>query len=172
MGDINVANQIAKPSAPSAGFRRIYPKAGGWYDLDENDVETLLTSPVFGRDQDSLESLGETTTTSTTDVIKLSFNPSGGPFTGTYRLAWVCEISDGTASRGVVATVNRTDAPLLLGESIHQPSSADEFISFSGVRSIVLSGVFPTFEMVFKRLAGSSHTAKIRNARFEWWRLS
>lgn len=32
------------PSPPEAGFRSLYPKADGWYDLDEAGVETRLGS--------------------------------------------------------------------------------------------------------------------------------
>jgi hypothetical protein len=36
--------EISKPSNPDAGYRRIYPKTDGWYDLDDEGVETLLGS--------------------------------------------------------------------------------------------------------------------------------
>ena len=42
MGDLTVQNQASTPSTPSAGHRRLYPKAAGWFDLDDAGVETLL----------------------------------------------------------------------------------------------------------------------------------
>lgn len=37
-----VGTEIATPSTPSAGLRKIYPKTDGWYDLDDGGVETKL----------------------------------------------------------------------------------------------------------------------------------
>jgi len=44
MGDITVENQATAPSNPSAGNRRIYPKAAGWFDLDEFGTETQFAA--------------------------------------------------------------------------------------------------------------------------------
>jgi hypothetical protein len=36
--------EISTPSNPASGYRRIYPKTDGWYDLDDGGNETLLGS--------------------------------------------------------------------------------------------------------------------------------
>lgn len=44
---IQIAEQGSNPSTPSAGNRAIFPKADGWYDLDDAGVATLLGGGSF-----------------------------------------------------------------------------------------------------------------------------
>jgi hypothetical protein len=39
--------EISKPSTPDSGYRRFYPKSGGWYDLSSAGIETKIGDDVL-----------------------------------------------------------------------------------------------------------------------------
>ncbi len=63
MGIYITDEEGVKPEKPNAGERSLYPKADGWYELDDQNIETALTQPIFGRNNEL--SLSENYTMST-----------------------------------------------------------------------------------------------------------
>ena len=50
MGKLTVTEENAKPQTPSPGNRSLYPKADGWYELNDQGTERLVFAlPVFGQ---------------------------------------------------------------------------------------------------------------------------
>lgn len=41
-GRLNLSENSTTPATPDSGYRKLYPKSDGWYDLDDAGVETAL----------------------------------------------------------------------------------------------------------------------------------
>jgi hypothetical protein len=108
------APEQSTPSTPASGFRLLYPKSTGWYDLDSAGVERLLTYSV----EVYPFSLGGTLTVRTgTHKAYLA---------GNYTFE-TCYISVGTAPTGaaVIVDVNKN------GTTIYSTQSARPTIAVS-----------------------------------------
>jgi len=98
-------------------------------------------------------------------VTKLSFSP-GGPFTGTYRLAWYSEFNHSASNDSTDVRTLRTDVVTTIAESGERPSDSTTWNVFSGHQYITFTAESPTFEIQF-RTNNAANTAFIRRARIE-----
>jgi hypothetical protein len=64
MGKLTVSELGVKPLAPSSGNRSLYPKADGWYDLDDQGIESSVSmNNVYGSEYLGESSVGGDTNT-------------------------------------------------------------------------------------------------------------
>lgn len=124
---------------------------------------------VFGSDPQLEVSEGTSTTTSSTMQDKVTLTTPA--LTGTYRVAFFCEIMIGTANaRHQCRLYNVTDAAELCFDDT-RPSLASMYAARSGFQYVTFAGAAKTFKVQFAR-QNNSATVTIRRARIEFWRIS
>ena len=122
----------------------------------------------FGKDADDVESLGESSTTSSSFQDKLVLTVSG--FTGRGRIGWSAIISnDGDTS--VYRVRNTTDNNTLWETAEKIGNANDVEREISGFAYVDFAGSAKTFKLQFRDEDGG-HTAKIKTARMDYWRVS
>jgi len=128
MGLYQTDEETIKPNTPNSGERLLYPKVDGWYDLDDNDIETKLTQPIFGRNIDLSVFENYTMTTSGTswDTYAGLQIPIGKA--GTYLVIANSIIRMSGASRDAWMRLskNGTTVDLEMKEELKDPSSAQQ----------------------------------------------
>jgi hypothetical protein len=126
---------------------------------------------VFGSERQDEESLSESTTTQETYQEKLRLETPSVP-AGTYRIGVSCwYYATGTTSR-IHIQVERDDTEQILhmhSKTSYANSSTRD--RFSGFANVVLGAGVHTFDLDYKREAGSA-TVGIGEARLEIWRVS
>lgn len=126
-------------------------------------------SPVFGSAPQLEVSEGTSTTTSSTMQDKVTLTTPA--LTGTYRVAFFCEIMIGTANaRHQCQLYNVTDAAELCFDDA-RPSLASMYAARSGFQYVTFAGAAKTFKVQFAS-QNNSATVTIRRARIEFWRIS
>jgi hypothetical protein len=122
---------------------------------------------------DQNASNGTSLSTGTTAFqVKLPFAPTGGPFTGTYRLGWRSEFSHTPAGGDTECQAVRTDVgPTTLGYAEEEAEDGDDWNSFSGFIYVVLAAESPTFELQY-RTVQALQNALIRRTRFEFFEVA
>jgi hypothetical protein len=126
------------------------------------------TVGVFGRDRQSVESLGTSTTTSSSYQTKVSLTTP--VLTGTYRVAWFALVySDGDLGR--VRLQNVTDGLDVGYWQRHKSSDADVIQAVGGFANVVFAGAAKTFSIQWRDESGGN-TQGIREARIEFWRVA
>lgn len=152
------APEQSLPSTPATGFRLLYAKSTGWYDLDSAGVERLLTYSV--------------------EAYPFSIAGALTVRTGTHRLYLegnytfeTCRASVGTAPTGatVIVDVNKN------GTTIYSTQSARPAIAISGFSANGNSPAITTFatgdyitvdiDQIGSTVAGSDLTVLIRLRR-------
>ena len=106
MGKITTSEEGVTPNTPSVGRRTLYPKSDGWYELDDQGVETkLYTSSVFG--QDFLEASRSTSETNGDAVFDtyLSVTQTHSTIGAKYRIGVTVAWGMNTGSRNIQVAV-------------------------------------------------------------------
>jgi hypothetical protein len=142
--------------------------------LTDTDWIQIFPVPISGTfvltDRAQAEGTSIATGTSAFQV-KLSFTPTGGAFTGTFRLGWRSEFSHTPAGGDTECQVVRTDGgPTTLGFAEEQAEDGDDWNDFAGFIYIVLTAESPVFEMQF-RTVQALQNALIRRVRFEFFEV-
>lgn len=124
--------------------------------------------PVFGSDYQREESMGESSTTSTTFQSKVTLTTPA--LTGTYRIGWSARVwQSGVADRLQAQLYNDTDAAVLSGPFDFEPEDADDRHLPSASREVVFDGSAKTFIVQYRQQDGG--TAYIDQASIEFWRV-
>ena len=146
--------------------------ATGFTDSDWVQIFPILApGGLILTDQDSSDGTSIANGTSAFQV-KLAFVPTGGPFTGTYRLGWSSEFSHTPAGGDTECQVVRTDVgPTTLGYAEEEAQDGDDWNSFAGFIYIVLGAESPTFELQY-RTVQALQNALIRRTRLEFFEVA
>jgi len=146
----------------------------GLTDTDWVQIFPIAILPTGGlslTDQDASDGTSIATGSSAFQ-LKLSFTPTGGPFTGTFRLGWSSEFSHTPAGGDTECQVVRTDGgPVLLGFAEEQAEDGDDWNSFAGFIYVVLTAETPVFEVQY-RTVQALQNALIRRTRFEFFSVA
>lgn len=132
------------------------------------DYDVSWAANVFGSEFQKSESLGESTTSSTTYVQKLRLTTSSLP-AGDYIIQWSADWA-GLSEDKVVAARIQQDDTTDLSETVMKIKGSDgngPYVSLAGHAIRTLSGVH-TFDIDHKDISADS---KIRNARLTLWRV-
>jgi len=121
----------------------------------------------FGKEYQYVESLGESSTTSTSMQQKLRLTTSSLP-AGTYRIGWSYEYGQSGISDSFGARVQIDDVTTIMQALIEIKDTTDEIPS-SGFAVVSLSSGVHFIDLDFNAETGTSY---IRNARLEIWRIS
>lgn len=122
----------------------------------------------FGKDYDSAESLGESSTTSTDWQTKTQLVSAA--LTGTYRIGFSCRYwHGGVADTVQVRFQNTTDTSTLCGEYGVEPKDSTDRFAGCGFAEVTFTGASKTFEIQYRQQRGG--TAYIDQARVELWRV-
>lgn len=129
-------------------------------------------APVFGSEAQEVSADAETSTTSTTFQTKasLTFTPVAG---AKYRVAFSCEVRQGTANRYVATQLLLDGATVLnVNSQVHPTNLATNSFPSGGIKYLSgLSVALHTIDLKFK-CESNGGTAYIKNARIEIWRVS
>lgn len=126
-------------------------------------------SPNFGRDYALAQSLGQSTTTSTSFQTKVTL--ATGALTGTYIMVWYCLMSRPSGGNPISARFyNVTSAAVVGGVWSKDQLQVTDKLQFSGAAVITLSGTSNSFAIQYE--GGGGNTAAIEEARIEMWRVS
>lgn len=120
--------QSSTPSTPASGFRLLYPKSTGWYELDSSGVERLLTHAI------------EAYPYSVTGTLTVRTGVSRIYVEGNYTFE-TCRASVGTAPTGasVIVDVKKN------GTTIYSTQSARPTIAVSTNSAVGNSPAITTF---------------------------
>ena len=125
---------------------------------------------VFGSDYQHVESLGESSTTSTDWQMKLQLVVPAGR-TGTYRVAWHAAVGQESVSDDVQAKLynvtDTVDVSIIYSKEL---KDSNDKLSVGGAYHITLTGTTKTFEIQYRQQRGG--TAIISDAVLEIWRVS
>jgi hypothetical protein len=128
-----------------------------------------LMSPDFGRDYALAQSLGQSTTTSTSFQTKVTLVT--GALTGTYLMTWYSLMSRPSGGNPISARFfNGTSSAVVGGVWSKGQLQITDKLQFSGAVVIVLSGTSNSFAIQYE--GGGGNTAAIEEARIEMWRVS
>ncbi len=122
------APEQSTPSTPASGFRLLYAKSAGWYDLDSAGTERLLTHAI------------EAYPFSVNGILTVRTGTSRLYLEGNYTFE-TCRASVGTAPTGatVICDVNKN------GTTIYSTQSARPAIAISGFSANGNSPAITTF---------------------------
>jgi hypothetical protein len=157
----------------TTGQHGLLPKLGGgttnYLRADGTWATPSGSSSIFGADYQIEVVEGTSTTTSSTMQDKVTLTTPA--LTGTYRVAFFCEIMIGTANaRHRCQLYNVTDAAELCFDDT-RPSLASMYTVRSGFQNVTFAGAAQTFKIQFAN-QNNSATVTIRRARIEFWRIS
>jgi hypothetical protein len=128
-----------------------------------------LMDPDFGRNYTLAQSLGTSTTTSTTFQTKVTLVT--GALTGVYLLTWYCIMSRPSGGNPISARLyNVTSSNVVGGSWSKDQLQITDRLQFSGAAVITLSGTSNSFALQYA--GGGINTAAIGEARIEMWRVS
>lgn len=124
---------------------------------------------VFGTDYQSVESLGESSTSA--DVFQDKVEMVTPALIGTYRVGcsmrtWHSNVADSAVSR----LYNATDDDVLCGEWDEEAENSTNRRPNGGFANVVFAGASKTFKIQYKQDRGG--TAYINQARIELWRVA
>jgi len=143
----------------------------GFTDTDWVQIFPVLVSGSLALTDQNASDGTSIATGSSAFQIKLSFTPTGAPFTGTFRLGWSSEFSHTPAGGDTECQVVRTDVgPTVLGFAEEQAEDGDDWNSFAGFTYIVLAAATPVFEIQY-RTVQALQNALIRRTRFEFFEV-
>ncbi len=125
---------------------------------------------VFGSEFTSAESLGSSSTTSTTYVQKLRLTTASLP-AGDYFIQWSYQISTDKSSIAVGAKIEHDDTTVLM-ETNRQMPTLGQFDVQGGFAKVTLSAAVHTFDLDFKTESGAGAGANVKDARLTLWRVS
>lgn len=124
----------------------------------------------FGDFTTSAESLGTSTTTSGTFIQKLRLTTPVVD-AGDYRIGWNYTWSHSTTADDCVVQIEQDDTTQLYEmQAEPQDSNADQEYPAGGFAQVTLTSAVHTFDMDF-RTSNAGDTARIAQARFEFWRV-
>lgn len=134
---------------------------------DKTKLDNL--SAEFGRNYLKAESLGQSTTTSTTFQSKTTL--ATGALTGKYLLTWYCLLSKPSGGNPIYSRFyNTTDAAVIGGTWTKDQLQTTDKLQFSGSVEVTLSGTSKTYAIQYR--GGGGNTAAIEEARIEMWKVS
>lgn len=144
-----------------------------WADAPPAAMEKWEPDGLWGSNFASSESLGRSTTTSTTYQQKLRLTlPSTLP-AGTYRLQWSCAIDNDEDTTATWVQIEQDDTTTIWeveGNILYESSSRNLQHPLGGMADITLPAGSVYFDMDY-RTAKATDTAAIIEARFLFWRL-
>jgi hypothetical protein len=157
----------------SVSAHGLLPKLGGgtsnYLRADGTWATPSGSGGVFGSNPQQAASDGISTTTSSTFQDKTTLTT--GALTGTYRVAFSCEIMIGAANaRYQCRLYNSTDATELCFDE-QRPSAVSMYTTVSGFVYVTFAGAAKTFKIQFAS-QNNITTVTIRRARIEFWRVS
>ena len=178
-----VRNHIRdNPGTPPAGLTKIERTVSPNFNpsfithewvFDESLDDFSLVGPfppstliLLGEDVAFASDEQESTTTSITDVVKVSLvvNPSTS---GTYRMGYTAEVTNTSAGKETI--VKFKEDSTILAQSEIEPKNANDFRSFTGFVFRNLNVGSNTLSLTFA--IGQLGTGRIRRARIEFWRV-
>ena len=156
----------------TSGLKGLVPASGGGTtNFLRADGTFAAPAVVFGSNYHRQSTPGPLTTTSGTLVTLSTYAPTGGPFTGTYRLGFRVEFNSDTPPNDAEVELRRTDGGAVqLAFNEEEPLDGDDWNTLSFFSAFVLAGASPTFD-VRARTAGGAGTISIRKIEWEWWRV-
>jgi len=131
-------------------------------------LSNLLAQKVFGNNNQSAESLGESSTTSTSWVNKLTMNTPILPV-GTYRVGWSYEIRCSNSIGDDMLARVQLDASVSLHSLNVEPKDTHSYYQFGGFGYSNLTATSHSITLDFSSENGDN--VIIRNARLEIWRI-
>lgn len=175
-GTITLKERDGPPDDAPAGMYRLYAQDDDTlrYIDDTGQVFTIATggaSSVFGNEYQSQESLGQSTTTSTTFQDKIDWTTTSLP-AGTYRVGWSFGWSHGATNTDFESRIQRNGTTVMSHMQEPQDSGTDQFHRECGFFTFTI-GAAATQDLNLQfRTDDSDDTAYIRDARLELWRVS
>jgi hypothetical protein len=152
------APEQSTPSTPASGFRLLYPKSTGWYDLDSGGVERLLTYSV------------EVYPFSAGGTLTVRTGTFKAYLSGNYTFE-TCYISVGTAPTGaaVIVDVNKNGTTIFTTQSA-RPTIAVSTTSATGNNPAVTTFAANDYisvdiDQIGSTVAGADLTVLIRLRR-------
>lgn len=136
-------------------------------------IWTLLsapTAPVYGTEYHYAESLGLSTTTSTTFQNKLTLNTSLPA--GTYRVGWGYAWSYSSTNNDFVSRVEADGTTYAEHQEEPQDNGADQVSPVSGFFNVTFGSAGSRSFTIDYRSQTGWNTARISHARLEVWRVS
>ena len=150
----------------------LLPKLGGGttnYLRADGTWAAPAGSATFGSQYHSATSEGEDTTTSTSYQTKLTLTTSSLP-SGTYLLSWSAEVGNSQRDRDTLVKISDASVGTLNEARKGKVDTDGGYTILSGSYELAsISGV-RTITMGYK--VNTTDTAKIRCARFTFWRIS
>jgi len=142
---------------------------GTWYLTNGSGTRSPISLGTFG---DNFQNVAaEATTTTTSAVFQSKVTLTTPALTGTYRVAFYCEIASGTANtRAQARLFNSTDATELCFSETRM-SLANLFACATGFQYVTFTGAAKSFIVQFASQGGVA-TVSCRRARIEFWRVS
>ncbi len=127
---------------------------------------------VFGDDYQTAEDLEESNTTQSTFQTKVSLTTPA--LTGVYIVGWTASLSNNDEESSAGARLQNITDVVTLSDEVQHGGTHDNVHStgVGGFAEVTFTGALKTFEIQFNRPSFSSDTAKIREARLEFWKAS
>ena len=143
----------------------LYKKAAGAWGA----AKSIGGGGDFGTEYQKAESLGISSTTSTTYIEKLKLTTPSLP-AGNYRIAWSYQISSDKQTTAVHVKIEHDDTTVVQETGYAQENL--EYQDHSGFAEITLGAGVHDIDMDFRTDSGAGTGANIKDARLEIWRVS
>lgn len=166
------SGEITDAQHGSRGAGTMHPTAsasdpGFMSSADKTKLDGL--SGIFGANYQKAESLGRSTTTSTTFQNKATLTT--GALTGTYLITWHAVVDQSAVADAVqVQLYNNTDTAVVGVIQEHEPKDVNNRISVGGFAEVVFTGSAKSFIIQYRQQRGN--TAGIQDARIMLWRVA
>jgi len=141
-------------------------------DAGSGVVNITPDGNVFGQDYQTEISTAQSTTTSSTFVMKVTLTTPS--LTGTYRLGWTARVGQSNAGDKVEARLRNTTDGSTVGAPADgiriEPKDTANRYSVGGFAEVVFTGAAKEFQIQYREQDGN--TARIEDARIEIWRVA
>ena len=171
MGKINIAEEGAVPSTPSAGYGLIYPRGGSWYVMSDDGIEHTLVvggGAVYGTNLTSQKNTPQQATTSTSPVLAASM-PVNVLVAGDYRIDYYYEWRRQTTGNDFHARIDFAGVPV--ANHAVEAKDVNAWHPVSGFNFGTLPVGATTTEVYFWGESGANNSW-IRNIMLSFYRIS
>lgn len=173
--NVNAAGAVMNTDTSTAPMQFVVDEDNMASDLDtkvptQQSVKAyVLAHTIFGSEYDQAEELTESTTTSTSYVTKLDYTTASVP-PGKYRIGWYYESRMNTAAKDFKFRLQVGVTTYVETNTEHKDAS--NYVAKSGFFNIDLASSGTVNIKLAYATESSSYTARMRNVRIEFWRVS
>jgi len=160
-----------KPTSPAVGYYKFYPKADGFYMLDENGLESKIGGQsIFGSQQQDTENVVQmqlSTLTPTTYITLVTPNLPIGTYRVGYNFSWSYDDVNGNAAHFAVydnAIRHNTTDITMETKNVFDIAHIGSFLYLDNIQGV------HTLELK-ANCDDIADTVTIHNAYFEIWRV-